>query len=134
MTSRCAQARTSLRPSTFFLTGTAYPDGAVNTLGAALSGSRSVEAPTLENGAFYVTETAAIPDVVRALTSVDRDALRASVASADLASLVEDEELYDLELLDDAEVPDAIVSELDALLAFYVQVDTAGGAVVSYTT
>src|SRR5215207_3873411 len=67
----------------YFLTGSAYPAGD-HPLAAMLSGSRSVDCPTLENGSFGVVPASAVASIAEGLAAVDLDAVRARVAEADL--------------------------------------------------
>lgn len=116
----------------YFVTGSAYPTD--HDLAPMLMGEDSVDCSTLENGSFdFVT-----PDTVRAiaelLADVDLGDVRAKVEKADLEELVDEEELYDLEVLDSADAPETIAAELGKLQAFYEQAAEAGMAVVMYTT
>ena len=118
----------------YFLTGDAYPSPEDHALAALLFGARSVDAPTLENGAFGVVDPADVAALIKALEAVDFDALRDSIEDADLQELVEEEELYELEVMEPDEVPEQLVNDLQTVLEFYRNVAAENGAVVSYTT
>ena len=118
----------------YFIAGSAYPEAGSHPLAAMLDGSRSVPAPTLENAYFHVVETHEVAGIVTALEAVDPDALRAAIESADFGDLIDEEELYELELMAEDEVSPAVLDDLGRLIAFYRRVAEAGNAVVSYTT
>lgn len=116
----------------YFITGSAWPGD--EPLAAMLYGSRSVAASTLENGSFGVIESGEVAGLLAGLEAVAPSALRAAVDAADLDELIEDEELYELEVIDPSKLADTLVEDLAGLVRFYRQVAEAGGAVVSYTT
>lgn len=116
----------------YFITGSAWPDE--QPLAPILFGSRNVDTPTLENGSFGIIDAAEVGALLAGLEAVDPAALQKAVESADLDALIEDEELYELEVIDPAELPGELVRALTELVGFYKQVAAAGGAIVSYTT
>lgn len=119
---------------TYFLTGSSYPAVDDHPLAPVLQGTTDVQCPGLENGSFAVVP----PDVVVALAGhlagVDLAGLRAAVAAADLDGLVDDEELYDLEVFEADEVPDEVVATVERLTAFYRRAAADGLGVVIYQT
>ncbi|MFT5358251.1 MAG: hypothetical protein ACI9KE_005489 [Polyangiales bacterium] len=115
----------------YFLTGSAYPDD--HPLAALMQGSREVDAPTLENGRFGVIDPSETAALVDALSNVDIEALRKAVEAADIDELVEEEELYELEVMEHSEVQGELVEVLASLLAFYRKVSEENAAVVVYT-
>lgn len=117
-----------------FISGSPYPEADSHPLATMLNGSRSVDAPTLENGAFDVVEAQTVPGIVAALEAVDKKALQAAIEAADFDELVDEEELYELEVIAEEEVTQKMLNDLDRLLAFYRQVAEAGHAVITYTT
>ena len=116
----------------FFITGSAYPTEQL--LAAMLHGHRQVPTTSLENGSFGVVEPQRVGALVQGLMEVDRSAVRAAVEQANLAALVDDEELYDLEVSDPATLADDLLADLERLIDFYRQVVEVGGAVVGYVS
>ena len=120
----------------FFLVGDAYPSYEESgPLAATFSGSESVSCSSLENGEFGVARPDVVAEIAAALDAVDLDAFRDRVATADHAELVEEEELFDLELLlaDDEDVAQTLLDDLAAVTAFYQRAAARNLAVVSYT-
>ena len=115
----------------YFLTGSAYPED--HPLAALMLGSREVEAPTLENGRFGVIDPSESAALVDALSNVDVEALRKAAQAADFDELIEEEELYELEVMEHSEVPGELVEVLASLLVFYQKVSEENAAVVVYT-
>jgi hypothetical protein len=125
---------THLMPSlNYFLTGDAYPSDQ-GPLGEALSGSESVACPTLETGSFDLVVPARAREVLEALRGVDPEEIRSAVEQADFDELVEEEELYELEIIPADEVADALLHDLEGLVRFYTEVVRLGVGVVIYTT
>ena len=119
-------------PINYLLTGTAWPNE--HPLAGVLYGNESVETATLENGAFGVVsseETAAIREELAAL---NLETLIASIASWDIAGVVEEEEMYELEVMTTDEIAEILLSELPMLVEFYNDAANDGCAVVTYTT
>src|SRR3954471_9580069 len=82
----------------YFLTGSAYPAGD-HLLSGMVFGSRSVDCPTMEHGSFGVVPASEVAVIADGLAAVDLDAVRERITRADLAALVSDEELEDLEVV-----------------------------------
>ena len=118
----------------YFITGSAYPEAGSHPLATMLEGSRSVSAPTLENAYFHVIEAPDVSKIVAALEAVDTKSVQAAIDAADFGALIDEEELYDLEVIPEEEVAAAVLDDLDRITAFYRAVAEAGNAVVTYTT
>lgn len=115
----------------FFLTGSAYPGD--HPLAPLVQGSRTVETATLENGSFGVVDPSDVAALVEALTTVDSNAIRQSAEAADFDELVEEEEIYELEVMEHSEVPGDLVEAIASLLTFYQEVSAENAAVVMFT-
>ncbi|MFK8002225.1 MAG: DUF1877 family protein [Polyangiales bacterium] len=116
----------------YFLTGNAYPDD--HPLAALMMGTRVVDASTLENGNFGVVEPGEMEALVDALGKVDPEALRKAVEAADFDELIEEEELYELEVMEHSEVPGDLVELIASLHAMYEKASAENAAVVMFTT
>jgi len=114
-----------------FLAGDAYPTAADHPLWPMLQGEESVACGSLENGEFGLVSPRVARRVADLLAAVDVAAVAERVGAADLGH---DAELYDLELIDEAQAPAVIAAELRDLVAFYARVSSEGLGVVSYTT
>lgn len=119
----------------WFLVGNAYPGPDDHPdLWPMLDGANSVACRSLENGAFGVVRPARVPTIAALLAAVDLDDLKKRVAAADFSELVDEEELYDLELVAQDEAPALLQAEVEGLAAFYAAVSKAGLGVVMFTT
>jgi hypothetical protein len=117
----------------YFVTGEVNPSGN-HPLGAILQGEESVACATLENGWFHLLSPRAADQLVQRLADLDLDRVRDDIAHADLDDLIDEEEVYDLELLGEGEAPGTIVEELEGMIAFYTRVAAEKLGVVIYTT
>jgi hypothetical protein len=117
----------------YFVAGDAYPDPD-DPFGNLLFGD-AVDCSRLENGNFDVITPDRIAALVPRLAAIDLDAFAKAVREADFSELIEDEELYDLELLDeDEDAAELLVGELRALIAFHRETAKLGLGLVGYTT
>jgi hypothetical protein len=127
--------RTHFGPSiNYFVLGSAYPGEDDGPLWPMLQGAAFVDTPTLENKSFGLISPTRAGEIAALLAGVDIPAVAARVAAADFDELVDDEELYDLELITEEEGPDLIAGELAALVEFYAETARAGLGVAGYTT
>ncbi|MFE5547266.1 DUF1877 family protein [Streptomyces sp. NPDC056534] len=127
--------RTYLGPTlNYFLTGEAYPNPTGHPLGAVLDGAEDIDCPSLENGAFAVVPREQVADIAALLAAVDLAAVRTAVEQADFDTLLDEQELYDLELIPVDEAPGVITTEIKQLAAFYERAAQAGLAMAMYTT
>ncbi|MFD6825249.1 DUF1877 family protein [Streptomyces sp. NPDC060085] len=118
----------------YFLTGEAYPDPTGHPLGSALDGAEDIDYPGLENGAFAVVPREQVADIAALLVAVDLVAVQTAVEQADFDMLLDEQELYDLELITADEAPGVIAAEIKQLAAFYARAAQAGFSMVMYTT
>lgn len=121
----------------YFLCGDGYatPDDH-GPIAAALNGYDSIDAPSLENGAFDVVRAEQTGEIADALEAIDLDEIAEAVDEADLESLVDEEELYDIEplLYDDVDLARVVVKDTIGLRDFYRRATEEGRGVVMYTT
>jgi uncharacterized glyoxalase superfamily protein PhnB len=118
----------------YFLTGEAYPSTSDHALWAALDGAESIACATLENAAFAVVSSEQAAKIATGLAAVDLAAVEAAIRLADFDDLLDDQELYDLELITPDEATGIIVAEIQKLTSFYAKAADAGLGVVMYTT
>jgi hypothetical protein len=83
----------------YCLTGEAYPEPTSHPLGAVLDGTEDIDCPSLENGAFAVVPREQVADTAALLATVDLAAVQTAVEQADFDALLDEQELYDLELI-----------------------------------
>jgi hypothetical protein len=127
--------RTHFGPSiNYFVLGSAYPGERDGPMWPMLQGATFVDTRTLENGSFGLVSPAQAAELAALLAGVDIAAVAARVAGADFDDLVDEEELYDLELITQEEGPELIAGELESLVEFYTETARTGLGVVSYTT
>lgn len=118
----------------YFLTGEAYPSTTDHALWAALDGAESIACPTLENKAFAVVSSERAAEIAARLAAIDLAVIEAEVRQADFDELLDEQELYDLELITPDEAPGIIVAAIKELTAFYAKAADARFGVVMYTT
>jgi hypothetical protein len=118
----------------YFVTGNAYPIEAEHPLWPMLHGEESVACPSLENGEFGIVAPDTAHRVAELLAALDLASVTARIEEADLEDLVEEEELYDLEVIDHDEAPATITGDLRGLVAFYSRVSVEKRGVIGYTT
>jgi hypothetical protein len=117
----------------YFVAGNAYPAEDDHPLWPMLYGAESVACASLENGEFGLVAPETTRRLADVLESLDASTVTARVEAAQLADLVDDEELYDLELIEPEIAPATITGDLRRLVAFYGQVAAADLGVVAYT-
>jgi hypothetical protein len=116
----------------YFVGGNAYPD-ADEPFGNLFYGE-SIDCKRLENGNFDVITPARVAALVPRLAEIDLRAFAKAVREADFDELIEEEELYDLELVDeDEDVAKLLVAELRSLIAFHRETAKLGLGLAVYT-
>lgn len=118
----------------YFLTGQAWPGPEDHELWPVVSGADSIACSTLENGAFSVVSPDQATELAARLATVDVAAVETAVRQADFEELVDEHEIYELELITPDEGPEIIVAELARLTAFYAETADSKLGVVMYTT
>jgi hypothetical protein len=118
----------------YFVNGDAFPDPDEHEFGTLIYGD-PVDCPQLENGNFDVITPAQVAELAPRLKNIDIQAIAKAVAAADFDQLVEEEELYDLELFEEDDDPGRMIAdELKQLIAFYRETAKLGLGLVTYTT
>ncbi|POM27875.1 hypothetical protein BTM25_22990 [Actinomadura rubteroloni] len=92
---------------------------AVEYFAAPLKPGESVTSAALETGWFHLLSPDEVAENAERLAKLDMERLRAEVARADFDALIDEHELYELELLQPAEAPDFIADEVERLAEFY---------------
>jgi len=118
----------------YFLTGKSYPSPEHHELAPMLFGAESVACATLENGYFGVVSSDVAARIAARLATVDLTGVETAVGHADFDDLMDEYELYELELVTPEEAAGVIVAELEALVDFYAEAQKSGLGVVTYTT
>jgi len=118
----------------YFLTGKSYPGPEDHELWAALFGAEDIDCPTLENKAFAVVAPDQATELAARLATVDVAAVETAVGQADFDELVDEHELYELELITPDEAPGLILAEIEELTALYATAADSKLGVVMYTT
>ncbi|WP_433683540.1 DUF1877 family protein [Nocardia sp. CA-119907] len=118
----------------YFLTGQAWPGPEDHELWPVISGAESIACSTLENGAFSVVSPDQATELAALLATVDVMAVETAIRQADFEELVDEHEIYELELITPDEGPEIIVAELDRLTAFYAETADAELGVAMYIT
>ncbi|MEV6387427.1 DUF1877 family protein [Nocardia xishanensis] len=118
----------------YFLTGDPWPGPDDHELWPVLGGTETIACPTLENNAFMVVASDVAAQLAARLATVDLASVEAAVGQADFDELVDEQELYELELITPEEAPEIIVSEITRLTAFYAKARASQLGVVMYTS
>ncbi|MEV0339294.1 DUF1877 family protein [Nocardia sp. NPDC050713] len=118
----------------YFLTGEAWPGPEDHELWSVVGGADSIACSTLENGAFSVVSPDQATALAARLATVDVLAVETAVRRADFDELVDEHQIYELELITPEEGPGIIVAELEGLTAFYAKTAESKLGVVMYTT
>jgi hypothetical protein len=93
----------------YFVGGNAYPD-ADDPYGNLFYGE-AIDCSRLENGNFDVITPDRVAALVPRLAELDLAAITQAVREADFEELIEEEELYDLELLDEDEDAGKLIAD-----------------------
>jgi hypothetical protein len=118
----------------YFVSGDAYPDPDENEFGGLIYGD-PVDCAQLENGNFDVITPAQVAALAPRLKGIDVTAIAKAVGEADFDALIEEEELYDLELFEEDDDPGSMIAdEVKDLIAFYRETAALGLGLVTYTT
>jgi hypothetical protein len=118
----------------YFLTGNAYPTNQDHALWSMLHGQESVACNSLENGEFGLVAPDRAGQLAQVLTGIDVAGVAARIDAADLDHLADEEELYDLELIEPGEASTTIAADIRNLIVFYEGVAAQRLGVVSYTS
>ena len=118
----------------YFLTGASWPGPDDHVLWPAINGADSISCATLENAAFSVVSPDLAAQVAAHLATVDPATIETAVGRADFVELVDDHEIYELELITPDEGPELIVAEFARLTAFYTEAARTEFGVVMYCT
>jgi hypothetical protein len=109
-----------------------YPAATDHPLWPMLDGAEILACATLETAEFGLVPPEVTDQVATLLASVDVASVAAMVERADIENLVDDEELYDLELLDRTKAPTAIADAIEEIIVFYSQVAIGRLGVVTF--
>ncbi|MFC0042713.1 DUF1877 family protein [Actinomadura rayongensis] len=107
---------------------------AVEYFAGPLKSGESLTTARLETGWFHLLSTDDVTENAQRLTGMDLERLREQVRRADFDELIDEHELYELELLDAAEAPDFIADETERLADFYTEAAGKNLGVVFYIT
>ncbi|TCJ88040.1 DUF1877 family protein [Nocardia alba] len=116
----------------YFLTGQTWPGPEHHELWPVIGGTDSTPCATLENGSFSVIWPPRVVELATLLGGLDVTAVGIAVGRADFADLVDEHELYELELITPEEGPETIRTELERLIDFYSAAVDSGLGIVMY--
>lgn len=117
----------------YFLTGSAYP-GADDSPLHHLFGVESIQMASFETGYFQIVPVESVHTNARLLAEVDLGAVAAKIRDADFEDLIEEEELYDLEIIEADEAEELITGGIAGLRDFYAAASEAGWALVCWVS
>ncbi len=120
----------------YFLSGNAYPGEKNGPLWPVLDGAESLSTVRMECGSFGVVPIDHVARLATLLADIDIEAVAAAAGdeNLDVDSLINDEELEDLEIIAAEELPGVLTNEVTGLVAFYQTAARDCHAVVMYTT